>query len=409
MSNIQDINAREILDSRGIPTLEVDIMVDGLISRASCPSGASTGTNEAVELRDGDIKRFQGKGLKKAIYNITNIIKPALIGKDCTNQKFIDDLLISLDGTSNKSVLGANSIISVSTVVLKAAAFYNKKNLFEYINPEANTLPIPLINILNGGLHADNKLDIQEFMIAPVGATSFKHSIQMASEIFQELKLVIRKKGLSISVGDEGGFAPNINSAEQAIELVLLAIQNAGYNTEKDIKLALDVASSELYKNKKYYFKGESKVYNSEELIKYYEYLTKTYPIFSIEDGLAENDFVGWELLTMALGDKIQLVGDDIFVTNKNILSKCINSNIGNSILIKPNQVGTITETIETIKHAQLNNYSCIMSHRSGETEDTLIAHLAVGRRVVLKLKLDQSQELIEQLNIMNLYELKNK
>ena len=367
MSKIQNIIAREILDSRGNPTVEVDLhLKNGMRARSSCPSGASIGSKEALELRDKNPKRFSGKGVLKAIENIHTIIKPNLIGKDCKDQKGIDALLIELDGTPNKSKLGSNAIITVSSAVLKAAAAFHNLELSQYINPAAVTLPVPLMNILNGGIHADNKLDIQEFMIVPVGATNIKDAVRMGTEIFYELKLLLKRLNLDTAVGDEGGFAPHIEHATKAIELIFKAVELSGYKIGSDILLALDVAASELYRDHRYYFKGENKSFSSDELIRYYEQLVHDYPIHSIEDGMSEEDYTGWENFTSALGQKIQLVGDDLFVTNPQILAAGINQGLANAILIKPNQVGSISETFNAINLAHANDYNCIMSHRSG-------------------------------------------
>jgi enolase len=377
---IQNIIAREIIDSRGNPTIEVDVYLpDGSFGRAAAPSGASKGIMEALELRDEDPSRFWGKGVLKAIDNVHNIIKPALLGRDCTEQEQIDSLLIELDGTANKSKLGANAIIATSKALLKAAALSQKKPLFKYLNKDACILPVPLMNLLNGGAHANNGLDIQEFMIVPVGAQSIKDAIRFGSEIFSSLKEILAKKKLSTSVGDEGGFAPVLSSNKEALELLLIATEQAGYKAGKDIMFALDVASSEFYRDGLYYIREKKRGLSSSELIKFYEELTSAFPICSIEDALAQDDYAGWQELTERLGSKLQLVGDDIFVTNEKIIAECIKMKIGNSLLVKPNQIGTITETLRAITLAKANQYSCIMSHRSGETEDTTIAHLAVG------------------------------
>lgn len=380
MSQIKKVIAREILDSRGCPTVEVDVFIEGKgFARAAAPSGASTGMHEAHELRDGDKTRFFGKGVAKAVNNVNTVIASALVGKDCRNQREIDDLLIELDGTDTCSNLGANAIVATSMAVLKAAAMSQCKSLFASINADAKTMPIPMINILNGGAHADNSLDIQEFMIMPIGARDMYEAVRMGSEIFNALKGILVSKNLGASVGDEGGFAPNLKYDRDALELILAAIEKAGYEAGKDVVLTLDVAATELYKDDLYHFKGVGKSLKSAELVNYYQDLVKDYPIYSIEDGMAENDYEGWQNLTKALGDKIQIVGDDVFVTNKAILSKCINKKIANAVLIKPNQVGTISQTFDTINMAHSNNYRCVMSHRSGETEDVTIAHLAVA------------------------------
>lgn len=381
MSFILDIYAREVLDSRGNPTVEVEITTDsGIVGRAIVPSGASTGVHEAVELRDKDKKRYLGKGVLNAVKNVNEIIAPALEGFEITDQLAIDKALIELDGTKNKSKLGANAILAVSMAAARAASTELNVPLYRYIGGvNAKTLPVPMMNILNGGEHADNNVDIQEFMVMPLGAKTFKEALRMGTEVFHNLKTVLKEKGYSTSVGDEGGFAPNLNSNEQALQTIIEAIERAGYVAGKDIFLALDVASSEMYENGIYNFKGESKKYTSEQLVQYYETLVEKYPIISIEDGLAEDDWEGWKLLTNKLKNKIQLVGDDLFVTNKERLSKGIENNIANSILIKLNQIGTITETLDTIEMAKTHGYTCVISHRSGETEDTTIADLAVA------------------------------
>ena len=381
MSFILDIYAREVLDSRGNPTVEVEITTDsGIVGRAIVPSGASTGVHEAVELRDKDKKRYLGKGVLNAVKNVNEIIAPALEGFEITDQLAIDKALIELDGTKNKSKLGANAILAVSMAAARAASSELDIPLYRYIGGvNAKTLPVPMMNILNGGEHADNNVDIQEFMVMPLGAKTFKEALRMGTEVFHNLKTVLKEKGYSTSVGDEGGFAPNLNSNEQALQTIIEAIERAGYVAGKDIFLALDVASSEMYENGIYNFKGESKKYTSEQLVQYYETLVEKYPIISIEDGLAEDDWEGGKLLTNKLKNKIQLVGDDLFVTNKERLSKGIENNIANSILIKLNQIGTITETLDTIEMAKTHGYTCVISHRSGETEDTTIADLAVA------------------------------
>jgi enolase len=380
LTKIKNIIAREILDSRGNPTVEVDVFIgEHKFARAASPSGASVGMHEVHELRDGNPKRFLGKGVEKAVNNINTIIKDALLGKDCLDQKTIDQMLLDLDGTKTRSVLGGNAIVATSMAVLKAAALSQSKSLFSYINKKAHTLPVPMINIINGGAHADNKLDIQEFMIMPMGAKSIKDAVRMGAEIFSSLRSVLSSKNLSTSVGDEGGFAPNIKYDRDAIELILAAIERAGYKAGTEVMLALDVAATELYKDGDYYFEGVGKSLSIGQLVSYYEEISRDYPIYSIEDGMAEEDYKGWGEITRALGHKIQLVGDDIFVTNKEILSKCITKKIGNAALIKPNQVGTVSETFDTINLAHSKGYECVMSHRSGETEDVTIAHLAVA------------------------------
>ena len=378
MSKIKDIKAREILDSRGNPTVEVDVILEsGIIGRASVPSGASTGSREAIELRDNDNNRYNGKGVLKAVDNVNNIIKEKLIGLDSLNQKIIDETMIKLDGTKNKSDLGANAILGVSMANLKAASIYKKIPLYKYFNEEIS-MPRPMMNILNGGAHADNGLDFQEFMIIPKRDT-FKERLRVGAEVFHSLKQVLKENNLSTGVGDEGGFAPNLSTNKEALDLIIKAIEKAGYTPGKDVFLGLDVAASEFYENGKYNLKGENKILSTDELIKYFEDLVNNYPIISIEDPVDENDWDGFKKITEVLGDKIQLVGDDLFVTNKEYLKKGIEMKAGNAILIKVNQIGTITETIETINLAKENNYKTIISHRSGETEDTTIAHLAVG------------------------------
>ncbi|MEK0413420.1 MAG: hypothetical protein RL070_908 [Bacteroidota bacterium] len=384
MSYIIEVHARQILDSRGNPTVEVDVLTDdGAIGRAAVPSGASTGIHEAVELRDNDKKKYLGKGVLKAVKNVNTLISDAIVGFDITQQAAIDEALIALDGTPNKSKLGANAMLAVSMAVAKAAAEEAALPLFRYIGgTNAKTLPIPMMNILNGGAHADNKIDFQEFMIMPVGATSFSEGLRWGVEIFHTLKSVLKKKGYSTNVGDEGGFAPNIQSNEEAIETVLAAISAAGYKTGSQIVIAMDAANSELWdaKKKKYVFhKSSGKVMSSDELVKYWEKWVKQYPIASIEDGMAEDDWNGWKALTQAVGSKCQLVGDDLFVTNVDRLQTGIDKKIANGLLVKVNQIGTLTETINAVTLAQHNGYNTIMSHRSGETEDTTIADLAVA------------------------------
>jgi len=384
MSYIAEIHARQILDSRGNPTVEVDIVTEeGAMGRAAVPSGASTGIHEAVELRDGDKKIYQGKGVLKAVNNVNNAIAEKVLGWDVTDQSGLDALLISIDGTPNKSKLGANATLAVSMAVAKAAAQEAGLPLFRYIGgTNARTLPIPMMNILNGGAHADNKIDFQEFMIMPIGANSFSEGLRWGVEIFHNLKTVLKKKGFSTNVGDEGGFAPNIQSNEEAIETVLTAIQAAGFKTGSQIVIAMDAANSELWdaKKKKYVFhKSSGKELSSDQLVKYWETWVKKYPIVSIEDGMAEDDWDGWKSLTETVGDKVQLVGDDLFVTNVERLQKGIDKSIANGLLVKVNQIGTVTETINAVTLAQHNKYNTIMSHRSGETEDTTIADLAVA------------------------------
>jgi enolase len=384
MSYIIEVHARQILDSRGNPTVEVDVLTDdGAMGRAAVPSGASTGIHEAVELRDNDKKKYVGKGVLKAVKNVNTLISDAIVGFDITQQAAIDEALIALDGTPNKSKLGANAMLAVSMAVAKAAAEEAALPLFRYIGgTNAKTLPIPMMNILNGGAHADNKIDFQEFMIMPVGASSFSEGLRWGVEIFHTLKSVLKKKGYSTNVGDEGGFAPNIQSNEEAIETVLTAISAAGYKTGSQIVIAMDAANSELWdaKKKKYVFhKSSGKVMSSDELVKYWEKWVKQYPIASIEDGMAEDDWNGWKALTQAVGSKCQLVGDDLFVTNVDRLQTGIDKKIANGLLVKVNQIGTLTETINAVTLAQHNGYNTIMSHRSGETEDTTIADLAVA------------------------------
>ncbi|MDP4250248.1 MAG: phosphopyruvate hydratase [Bacteroidota bacterium] len=384
MSNIKEIFARQILDSRGNPTVEVDLITDrGLLGRAAVPSGASTGIHEAVELRDGDKKIYQGKGVLKAVANVNTTIAAKLKGFEVSNQVALDDVLIALDGTPNKSKLGANAMLAVSLAAAKAAAKEAGLPLFRYIGgTNAVTLPIPMMNILNGGAHADNKIDFQEFMVMPIGASSFSEGLRWGVDIFHTLKSVLRKKGFSTNVGDEGGFAPNIQSNEEAIETVLEAISAAGYKTGTQVAIAMDAANSELWdgKKKKYVFhKSSGKELSSDQLVKFWEGWVKKYPIISIEDGMAEDDWDGWKKITDVLGAKVQLVGDDLFVTNVDRLQKGIDSKTANALLVKVNQIGTLTETINAVTLAQRHNYNTIMSHRSGETEDTTIADLAVA------------------------------
>ena len=381
MGKIENVIGREIMDSRGNPTVEVDVKLDsGVIGRASVPSGASTGVHEAVELRDGDSNRYNKKGVLKAVYNVNNDIKNKIVGMDANNQKEIDEVLIKLDGSENKSNLGANAILGVSLAVAKAQAVENKESFYKYLGgDDAKVLPVPMMNILNGGKHADNLLDFQEFMIMPVGAKNIKEAIRMGSEIFYTLKEKLKKKGFSTNVGDEGGFAPNLKTTKEALRFIIEAISDAGYMAGDDVVLAVDVASSEFYKNGKYELVGEEKSYNSYEMVKFYKELCRDFPIFSIEDGMAEDDWEGWKLLTEELGDKIQLVGDDLFVTNVSRLNKGIAENVGNAVLVKVNQIGTLTEALNTVDLAQKHGYSVIVSHRSGETEDVSIADIAVA------------------------------
>jgi enolase len=383
MSYIANIHARQILDSRGNPTIEVDILTENeLLGRAAVPSGASTGIHEAAELRDEDKKVYGGKGVLHAVKNVNKTIADQLIGWDVADQTGIDAKMIELDGTENKSKLGANAILAVSLAVAKAAALEANLPLYRYVGgTNAKILPIPMMNILNGGAHADNKIDFQEFMIMPIGASSFSEALQWGVEIFHNLKAVLKKKGYSTNVGDEGGFAPNIQSNEEAIETVLKAIDKAGYKTS-DVAIAMDAANSELWNAKegKYIFhKSDGRKMESEELVEYWKTWVKNYPIISIEDGMAEDDWKGWKLMTEALGDKIQIVGDDLFVTNVKRLQRGIDEHIANGLLVKVNQIGTLTETINAVSMAQQNGYNTIMSHRSGETEDTTIADLAVA------------------------------
>jgi enolase len=382
MSYIADIHARQILDSRGNPTVEVDVLTEnGHLGRAAVPSGASTGIHEAVELRDGDKKTYLGKGVLKAVANVNDLIADELIGLAVNDQAGIDQKLIEIDGTENKSKLGANATLAVSMAVAKAAAMESTLPLYRYLGGvNATTLPIPLMNILNGGVHADNKIDYQEYMIVPVGASSFSEGLRWGVEIFHELKNVLKKKGFSTNVGDEGGFAPDIQSNEEAIETVLMAIESAGYKVGEQVGIALDAASSEMFKDGKYkFYKSSQKSISSDEMVAYWVEWANKYPIVSIEDGMAEEDWDGWKKLTDALGHKVQLVGDDLFVTNTKILQRGIDTGTANSILVKVNQIGTITETINAVQLAQKSGYTTIMSHRSGETEDTTIADLAVA------------------------------
>ncbi|MFH1202527.1 MAG: phosphopyruvate hydratase [Candidatus Omnitrophota bacterium] len=383
MSKIKNVVAREILDSRGNPTIEVDVLLDsGVIGRAAVPSGASTGENEALELRDGDKARYLGKGVLKAVKNVNTEIAAKIKGLEPDFRK-IDKLLIDLDGTENKARLGANAILGVSMAVAKADALDNNEPLYRYLGGSgANILPVPLMNILNGGMHADNNLDIQEFMIMPVGAPTFREALRYAAEVFHNLKSILKAKKLVTSVGDEGGFAPNLTSNEEAITLIIEAIKKAGYKEGKDIYLALDSAASSFSKGAKYNLKDDSKEFDASGMIGMYNDLVNKYPIISIEDGLAEDDWAGWGALTKTLGNKIQLVGDDIFVTNPKIFKEGIKKGIANAILIKVNQIGTLSETLEAIEIAKKNKYNAIISHRSGETEDTTIAHLAVATAV---------------------------
>ena len=379
MGEIIDIIAREVLDSRGNPTVEVEVILDsGLAGSAIVPSGASTGKREALELRDGDKKKFHGKGVQKAVGNIVGEIASRIRGMDSFDQALVDKTMIELDGTENKSKLGANAILGVSMAVCHASANELNVPLYRYIGGcNAKELPVPMMNIMNGGAHADNNLDIQEFMIMPAGVNNFASALRAGAEIFQTLKTILKKKGLNTAVGDEGGFAPNLGSNEEALTIIMQAITESGYKPGKDVLLALDVASSEFLDKGKYQFEGRK--LSAAEMVDYYEALLGKYPILSIEDGLAENDWNGWKLLTERLGNKVQLVGDDLFVTNTKILSEGIRKNIANSILIKLNQIGTVTETLDAIEMAKKARYTAVISHRSGETEDTTIADLAVA------------------------------
>ncbi len=384
MSIIIDIAAREILDSRGNPTIEVDVLTeDGFMGRAAVPSGASTGKHEAVELRDGEKNRFLGKGVQNACQNVEEIIREELIGVDCTEQRYIDNLMRELDGTKNKSKLGANAILGVSLAVAKAAAEATVQPLYRYLGGvNAHLLPVPMMNILNGGSHADNSIDFQEFMIMPVGAERFSESLRMGVEVFHNLKSVLKSKNHSTNVGDEGGFAPNLKSNQEAIETVLQAIEKAGYRPGEDIVIAMDAAASEFYNEaeKVYHFhQSTGDKLTSSEMVSYWKDWVSKYPIFSIEDGLHEDDWAGWKELTAAIGNKVQLVGDDLFVTNVERLQRGIDEASANSILIKVNQIGSLTETIEAVNLATRHGFTCVMSHRSGETEDTTIADLAVA------------------------------
>jgi enolase len=384
MSYISDIHARQILDSRGNPTIEVDVYTDnGFMGRAAVPSGASTGKHEAVELRDGDKKVYMGKGVLKAVKNVNEIIADQLIGIEVVKQSYIDELLIKIDGTENKAKLGANATLAVSMAVAKAAAEESNLPLYRYLGGvNATVLPMPLMNILNGGVHADNKIDFQEFMIVPIGAPSFSEGLRWGVEVFHNLKTVLKKKGYSTNVGDEGGFAPDIQSNEEAIETVLQAIEAAGYKAGEQIAIAMDAASSEMFDEAKKtykFYKSSGKTISVDEMVAYWTDWVNKYPIVSIEDGMAEDDWDGWKKLTDSIGKRCQLVGDDLFVTNVKRLQEGINKGIANSILIKVNQIGTVTETINAVQLAQTNGYTSIMSHRSGETEDTTIADLAVA------------------------------
>ena len=385
MSKISKIIGREIMDSRGNPTVEADVYLEsGVMGRAAAPSGASTGSREALELRDGDKKRYLGKGVLKAVAAINNDIQAALLGQNAYEQQTIDGIMIQLDGTENKEKFGANAILAVSLAVAKAAAIDKKIPLYQHISelngtPGVYSMPVPMMNIINGGEHADNNVDIQEFMVQPVGAASFKEALRMGAEIFHSLKKVLSAKGLNTAVGDEGGFAPNLSSNEEALKVIIQAVEAAGYVMNKDVTLAMDCAASEFYVDGKYDLKGEGKVFTSEGFSDYLAALSEKYPIISIEDGLDESDWDGWAYLTKKIGSKIQLVGDDLFVTNTKILKRGIDNGVGNSILIKFNQIGSLSETLEAIRMAQTAGFTAVISHRSGETEDATIADLAVG------------------------------
>ncbi|AZF36041.1 Enolase [Pseudomonas sp. R1-43-08] len=385
MAKIVDIKGREVLDSRGNPTVEADVLLDnGIIGSACAPSGASTGSREALELRDGDKSRYLGKGVLKAVANINGPIRDLLLGKDPLDQKALDHAMIKLDGTENKGSLGANAILAVSLAAAKAAAQDQDLPLYAHIanlngTPGVYSMPVPMMNIINGGEHADNNVDIQEFMVQPVGAKTFSEGLRMGTEIFHHLKAVLKARGLSTAVGDEGGFAPNLASNEDALKVISEAVANAGYTLGTDVTLALDCAASEFFEDGKYNLSGEGQVFNSEGFAEYLKGLTQRYPIISIEDGLDESDWDGWKILTDKIGEKIQLVGDDLFVTNTKILKEGIDKKIANSILIKFNQIGTLTETLEAIQMAKAAGYTAVISHRSGETEDSTIADLAVG------------------------------
>ena len=385
MAKIVDIKGREVLDSRGNPTVEADVLLDnGIIGSACAPSGASTGSREALELRDGDKSRYLGKGVLKAVGNINGPIRELLLGKDPSDQKALDHAMIALDGTENKATLGANAILAVSLAAAKAAAQDQDLPLYAHIanlngTPGVYSMPVPMMNIINGGEHADNNVDIQEFMVQPVGAKTFSEGLRMGTEIFHHLKAVLKARGLSTAVGDEGGFAPNLASNEDALKVISEAVANAGYKLGTDVTLALDCAASEFYEDGKYNLSGEGQVFTAEGFADYLKGLTERYPIISIEDGLDESDWDGWKILTDKIGEKTQLVGDDLFVTNTKRLQRGIDEGVGNSILVKVNQIGSVSETLEAIELARRNGYTSIISHRSGETEDTFIADLAVG------------------------------
>jgi len=381
MTRITSVIGREILDSRGNPTIEVDVYLSsGIMGRAAVPSGASTGENEAVELRDGDKKRYLGKGVLKAVKNVNNVLAPELIGLDALEQRVVDKTMIAIDGTKNKSKLGANALLGISLATAKASAQVLELPLYRYIGGvNAYTLPVPMMNILNGGSHADNNVDVQEFMVMPAGAPSFREALRMGAEVFHALKKVLKDAGLNTAVGDEGGFAPNLKSNVEAIEVILKAIKNAGYKAGKDIFIALDPASSEFCDKGKYTLQAENKTNTPDEMVAYWAEWVKKYPIISIEDGLSENDWKGWKKLTDTLGGNVQLVGDDLFVTNVEYLSRGIKEGVANSILVKVNQIGTLTETLDTCQMAHRAGYTTVISHRSGETEDSTIADIAVA------------------------------
>ncbi|MCK4802602.1 phosphopyruvate hydratase [bacterium] len=381
MTTITDVWAREILDSRGNPTIEVDVILEGgAMGRAAVPSGASTGEHEAVELRDGDMKRFLGKGVQKAVANVNDVIGPALYGLDASEQVSIDKRMIELDGTENKSKLGANAILGVSLACAKAASETAELPLYQYIGgPNAKILPVPCLNILNGGKHADNNVDLQEFMIIPSGAPSFREAMRYAVETYHHLKAILKSKNLSTALGDEGGFAPDLKSNEEALKLIVQGMEKAGYKPGEDIYIGIDAAASSFYNGSKYILKAEGKENNASGMVDFYESLVKRYPVIFIEDGLAEDDWDGWKLLTKRLGEKIQLTGDDLFVTNRKRLKKGIELKVANSILIKPNQIGTLTETLDTVEMAKRAKYTCLFSHRSGETEDDILADIVVA------------------------------
>ncbi len=407
---IVDIFGREILDSRGNPTVEVEVVLeDGTIGRAAVPSGASTGIHEALELRDGDKDRYKGKGVLKAVENVNEIIAEELIGESAFDQREIDFLMLEIDGTENKEKLGANAILGVSMAVARAAANFLGMPLYRYLGGvNANLLPTPMMNIINGGAHADNSVDLQEFMLVPAGAETFADALRMGSEVFHTLKSILKGKGYSTAVGDEGGFAPNLKSNEEALELIVEAIEKAGYKPGEDAYIALDPASSEFFENGKYIFKWSTKEeMSAEQLVKIYEKWVNTYPIISIEDGLAEDDWEGWKIITSALGSKIQLVGDDIFVTNLSRLKRGVEEGIGNSILIKLNQIGTVTETIDVIEYARKKGYSSVVSHRSGETEDTFIADftVAMGTGMIKTGSLSRSERIAKYNQLLRIEE----